>query len=88
MILSKVPELSTKHTEIGNFSSFFARPPPPKHPKIKILKNENICWRYHYFTHVYQKSQSYDVQFLRYGARQTELFVILGHFFALLLPPP
>ena len=29
---------------------------------------------------MYQKSQSYDVQFLRYGVRQTEFFVILGHF--------
>ena len=29
--------------------------------------------------HVYQKPQSYEVQFLRYGVRQN-LFVILGHF--------
>ena len=29
----------------------------------KIKKN---CWRYHYFTHVYQKPQSYKVNFLRY----------------------
>ena len=27
---------------------------PLKTPKIKILKNEKICWRYH-FTHVHQK---------------------------------
>ena len=27
------------------------------------------CWRYHHFTHVYQKPQSYEVQFLRYGVR-------------------
>ena len=53
---------------------------PIKTPKIKILKNEKICWRYHHFTHVYQKSQSCDVQFLRYGVRQAEFFVILGHF--------
>ena len=53
---------------------------PHKNPKIKILKNENICWRYHHFTHVYQKSQSYDVWFLRYRVRQAEFFVILGHF--------
>ena len=33
----------------------------------------------HHFTHVCQKSQSYDVWFLRYGLRQT-CFVILGHF--------
>ena len=29
---------------------------------------------------VHQKSQSYDVCFLRYGVRQTEVFVILDHF--------
>ena len=31
-----------------------------------------ICRRYHHFTHVYPKSQSYDVRFLKYGVRQTE----------------
>ena len=60
---------------------------PHKNPKIKILKNENICWRYHHFTHVNQKSQSYDARFLRYGVRQTEFFVILGHFFPFYHPP-
>ena len=30
--------------------------------------------------HVYQKPQSYEVWFLRYGVRQTEFFVILDHF--------
>ena len=35
------------------------------------VKNEKICWRYYHFTHVYQKSQSYDVWFLRYRVRQT-----------------
>ena len=29
--------------------------------------------------HVYQKPQSYEVQFLRYGVRQN-FFVILGYF--------
>ena len=52
---------------------------PHKNPKIKILKNKKICWRYH-FIHVHWKSQSYDVWFLRYGIRQAEFFVILGHF--------
>ena len=33
--------------------------------------------------HVYQKSQSYNVQFLRYRVIRTEFFVILGHFLAL-----
>ena len=38
------------------------------------------CWRYHHFTHVHQKPQSHEVQFLRYRVRQIELSVILGHF--------
>ena len=29
---------------------------PLKPPKIKILKNVKICWRYHDFTHVYYGS--------------------------------
>ena len=32
---------------------------------------------------MYQKPQSYEVQFLRYGVRQTELIVILAHFLPL-----
>ena len=50
------------------------------------MKNEKICWRYHHFTHVHQKSQSYDVRFLRYWVRQT--FCHFGPFFALLPLPP
>ena len=61
---------------LGHLLPFY----PPKTSKIKILKNEKICWRYHRFTHVYQKSQPYDVRFLRYGVRQAEFFVILGNF--------
>ena len=59
---------------------------PLKTSKFKILKNEKIWWRYHHFTHVYQKSQSYDVQFLRYTVRQTEFFVILDRFLPFYLP--
>ena len=48
-------------------------PLPPKHPKNQNFeKMKNNCWRY-YFTHVYQKSQSYDVWFLRYWVRQHNL---------------
>ena len=61
---------------LGHLLPFY----PHKNPKIKILKNEKICWRYHHFTYVYQKSQSYDVWFLRYGVRQTEYFVIMDRF--------
>ena len=50
---------------------------PHKNPKIKILKNEKICWRYHHFTHVYQKSQSYEVS---ETSETCSYFFILGHF--------
>ena len=56
---------------------------PLKTQKIKILKNEKICWRYHHFTHVHQKSQSYDVRFLRYWVGQTN-FSHFRLYFALL----
>ena len=59
------------HTEISSFRSFFALYRHLKTQKIKILKNWKNYWRYHHFTHVYQYSQSYCVQFLRYGMRQT-----------------
>ena len=38
------------------------------------------------FTQVYQKSQSYDVRFLRYRVRKTVFFVILGHFLSFYPP--
>ena len=65
-----------KLVTLGHFLLFY----PLKAPKIKILKTEKICWRYHHLTHVYQKSQSYDVWFLKYGVQQTEYFVIMDHF--------
>ena len=36
---------------------------------------------------MHQKSQSYDLRFLRYGVRQIKKFVILGHFLPFYLPP-
>ena len=55
--------------------------------KSEFWKNEKNCWRFYtsffgtnHFTYdVYQKPQSYEVQFLRYRVRQL-FFVILGHF--------
>ena len=58
-----------------------------KPEKSDFWKNEKNCWRYHHFTHVYQKPQSYEVQFLRYGVRQFFL-VIFGHFLPLFSPLP
>ena len=63
-----------KSVILGHFLPFY----PPKNPENQNF--EKICWRYHYFTHVHQKSQSCDVWFLRYGVRQAEFLVILGLF--------
>ena len=53
-------------TEIGNYASFFALLPPTKNQKNQNFeKMKKNCWRYHHFTQVYQKPQSYEVQFLR-----------------------
>ena len=58
-----------------------------KTQKIRILKKmKKNCWRYHHFTQVYQKLQSYETQFLRYWVRQTEFFVISVHFLPLYTP--
>ena len=48
---------------------------PPKSPKNQNLKKnwkqiEKNAWRYHHFTHAYQKLWSDDVKFLKYDARQ------------------
>ena len=69
---------------LGHFFPFTTS----KTSKTKILKNEKICWSYHHFTNVYQKSQSYDVHFLRLKVRQTGFFVILGHFLPFYTTPP
>ena len=57
-----------------------------KTDKSDFWKTEKIYWRSHHFTHVYQKAQSYEVQFLRYEVRR--LFCHFGPFFALLTPSP
>ena len=53
--------------------------------KLKFPKNVTNTKKYYPFTHVYHKSRSYDVWFLRYKMQSTELFVILGHIFPLTL---
>ena len=71
---------------LGHCFFLLPAPHPPPHPttqKIKTLKKWKSIWRCHHFAHVYQKSQSHDVCFLRYGVQQTakwQCFVILGHF--------
>ena len=44
-----------------------------KPEKSDFWKNEKNCWRYHHFTYLYQKPQSYEVQFLRYGVKHNFL---------------
>ena len=73
-------------TENDNFRSSFALLLPKKSQNTKFWNNEKHCWIYHYFPHVYRKSQLYDVCVLRYGVRQVKSFLILGHFFHLLPP--
>ena len=57
-----------------NFLSFwaiFCPFNPLSTQKIKVLKkNERDAWNYHNFTQMYQKSYSYAILFLRYGALQ------------------
>ena len=42
-----------------------------KPKKSEFWENEKNCWIYHHFTHVYQKPQPYEIQFLRYRVRQS-----------------
>ena len=60
------------HSPIQKFWKFWKR--------SKFWKNEKNTWRYHQFTQVHHKWQSYDIWFLRYEVRQTEFSVILSIF--------
>ena len=64
---------------MGNFLPFYPFSENPKNQNFE--NNENKCWRYHHFKHVYQKPQLYEVQLPRYRVSQTKKFIILGHFF-------
>ena len=63
-----------------HFRPFFALLPHYWPRKLKFGKNVKNTWRYYPFTHVYHKSRSYDVWFLRYKVQRTGFFVILSHF--------
>ena len=52
---------------------------------IEVVVPPKNCRGYHHFTQVYQKPQSYDVQFLRFGVRHI-FFCHFGLFFAILPP--
>ena len=55
-----------------SFWAIFCSLTPLKTQKIKISKNEQNSWTYHHLTHVYQKLSLDNVQFLKYGAQQTD----------------
>ena len=79
IIWGMVPDTWSSTDQIFcHFGSFFAL--SPKTWKIKILKKWQKHWEKHHSTLVYHKWQLYDIWFLRYGAWQTELFLILDHF--------
>ena len=62
---------------LGHFLHFH----PPNNPENRSFeKLKKKVWRYYHFTLVYHKWRSYDVWFLRYQARQTKFFVVLGYF--------
>ena len=50
---------------IFHFGIFFAFLPPKLTKKSKFQKNEKTAWRYHHFTHLYQKLWLDNVWFLR-----------------------
>ena len=78
-----VPEIrSATDRMFCHFGSFFALLPPndPENQNFEKIKKKNN-WRYYHFRNVYQ---SYDVWFLRYGARRTHFFFHFGPFSALL----
>ena len=64
---------------LGHFLPFYSM----KTPKIKILKNQKISWRYH-FIHMYQKSQSWCIVPEIWSA--TDRIFCHYRFFALLPP--
>ena len=76
-----IPKYTAQQTKffviLGHVLPFYPTNNPQNQNFEKMKKN---TWRYYHFAHAYHKWQSYDVWFLRYGVRQTKLFVILDHF--------
>ena len=75
IICYTVPEI----WHLGYFLPFHL-PNSPKNQNEQKKKMKKNAWRYH-FTQMYQKSWSYSMLFLRYGAWQMQLLLlILGYF--------
>ena len=61
---------------MGHLLTFYPLPPiPKKHKNQNFEKMKKIVGDI-IILHVYQKPQSYEVRLLRYGVRQTQIFVI------------
>ena len=73
-------ELDIIFCHFGPSFALLLSPPPNNQEKQNFEKNEKSIWRCHHFKLVQQKTWSYDVCLLRYGVRQRECIVILGHF--------
>ena len=87
IIWCMLPEIRSETGRIFcHFGSFFALLTPLPSPndtenqtfwkKMKKIPGDIILL----YIHVYHKWRSYDIWFLKYKVRQTEIFVILGHF--------
>ena len=80
-----VPEIwSEMDIFFCHFGTFYALSPPNNKENLNFEKMKKRNWRCHHFTHVYQKSKSYDVCFLSIWSVADKIFVISGPFFALL----
>ena len=67
---------------MGQFLPFHS----PKNLKNQNFENnEKNCWRYHHFTNVSLKPQSYDVMVPEIQSETDRFFCYFGSFFALLL---
>ena len=77
-----IPEIWSTTDIIFSFGPFFALLHPLTNQRIKFWKKEKNTWRYHHFTQVHHKWQSYDIWFLKYEVHQTEFFCHLGPYFS------
>ena len=66
-----------RQTEFFSFWTIFCSfsSPPLTSQRIKILKKWKKPYRYHHFTQVHHKWQSYDIWFLRYQLQQRDFFL-------------
>ena len=75
------------HTEIGNYESFFAILSSPLKPqKIRILKKRKRLLEISFYKSVPKTTIIYEVQFLRYGVRQTGFFLSFQAIFCHFIP--